>query len=167
MVTLSCQAPMCLSFGKLGGIPSLGGCVGRGGRRVPGGSTHELLCREVGWLGARALRALGASAWPTAKSTVGVRRLAPAGACHGNPIPVGSAARRMRASVHITRPLPSKSTRAGMVVMPNLANRAFPQGPAAISCGITVQLGILEKYRMVSSAKVPLETKTMVASLRH
>jgi hypothetical protein len=52
-----------------------------------------------------------------------------------------------------------------MFVTPNLANRAIPQGPATILCGITVQLGIFEKYRMVSSAKVPLETKTMVALL--
>jgi hypothetical protein len=136
------------------------------GRRAPGGSAHALLCRwGAGWLGAWSLTAPGALAGPTAKSTVGIRRLVPAGAHHGNPRPVGSAARRMRALVRITGPSPSRRTGAGMVVMLNLANRAFPRGPATVACSITVQLGILKIYCTVSSAEVLFYTKKMVALL--
>ncbi len=144
MATLLCQATLCLSSGKLGGQPLLGGSVGQCGCRAPGESAHALLCRwGAGWLGAQSLIALGALPGPTAKSTVGVRRLAPAGAHHRNPRPVGSAAWRMQASVHIIQLSPSRRTRAGMVVMPNLANRAFPRDPAIVACGIAIQLGIL------------------------
>jgi hypothetical protein len=55
----------------------------------------------------------------------------------------GSTARRTRASVHMTRPLLSRRTRAGMVVTLNFANRAFPQGPATVACGIAVHIGIV------------------------
>jgi hypothetical protein len=128
----------------LGGRPPSGGRFGRCGRRAPGGSTPALLCqRDAGWLGAWSPTALGASAGPITKSTVRFRRLVPAGACHGNPRPVGSAARQMQASVHMTRPSPSRRMRAGMVVTPNFANRAFTRGPAAFACVIAVHLGIV------------------------
>ena len=143
MTTLSCHPISCLSSVKLGGCPPSGG-GGRSGRRALNGTAPALLCRGVaGGLGARSPAKLGRIDGPTAKATVGFLCRVPAGAGHGNPSPVGSAARRARASVQMTLPLPSSRMRAGMVVTPNLSTKAFPWGPAATSCGIAFHPGIL------------------------
>ncbi len=119
ITTLSCHAISCLSSVKLGGCPPSGG-GGRSGRRALSGTAPPLLCRGVaGGLGARSPAALGPMDGPIANLTVGFVRLLPAGAGQGNPRPAGSAAKRMRASVHMTWPLPSRRTRAGMVDTPN------------------------------------------------
>jgi hypothetical protein len=138
MTTLACQAISCLSSVKLGGLPPSGGCS-RGGRRALDGTDPVLLC----WLGARSPTKLGPIEGPIAKLTIGFLRRPPAGAGQGNSRPAGSAARRLRASEQMTWPLLSRRTRAGMVVMPNLAPKALPRVPAPVACGIAVHLGIV------------------------
>jgi hypothetical protein len=101
------------------------------------------LCRGIaGGLGARSPAAIGPPDGPIANLTVGFFRLLPAGAGQGNPRPDGSAARRMRASVHMIWPLPSRRTRAGMVDTPKRVTNALPSLPAAVACGTAVHLGI-------------------------
>ncbi len=165
MTTLSCQAISCLSSVKFGGRPPSGG-GSRGGCRALTGTARALPCRGVaGGLGAWCPAARGPIDGPIANLTIGGLRRPPAGAGQGNSRPIGSAARRMRASVHMTLPLQSRRTRAGMVVTPNREAKAVPRGPSAVACGIAAHLGILSKYRMVSASEAPLEIKTMVALL--
>jgi hypothetical protein len=143
ITTLSCHAISCLSSVKLGGCPPSGG-GGRSGRRALRGTAPALLCRGIaGGLGARSPAALGPMDGPIANLTVAFARLLPAGAGQGNPRPAGSAARRMRASVHMTWPLQSRRTRAGMVDTPNRVTNALPSLPAAVACGTAVHLGIV------------------------
>jgi hypothetical protein len=131
ITTVSCHAISCLSSAKLGGCPPSGG-GGRSGRRALRETAPAFLCRgSAGGLGARSSDALGPMDGPIANLTVGFFRLLPAGAGQGNPKPDGSAARRMRASVHMTWPLQSRRTRAGMVDTPN---RVTHQCLAQSSC---------------------------------
>ena len=105
MTTLSCHAISCLSPVKLGGCPPSGG-GGRSGRRALNGIAPALLCRGVaGGPSARSPAEFGHIDGPTEKATVGFLRRVPSGAGHGNPSPVGSAARRARASVQMTLPV--------------------------------------------------------------
>ena len=142
ITTFPCHAISCLSSVKLGGCPPSGG-GGRSGRRALRGTTPTFLCRGIaGGLGARFPTALGPMDGPIANLTAGFVRLLTAGAGQGNPRPDGSAARRMRASEHMTWPLPSRRTRAGMVDTPNRVTNALPSLPAAVACGTAVHLGI-------------------------
>ena len=87
---------------KLGGCPPSGG-GGRSGRRALIGTARACLCWGfAGGLGAWVLAVCGLVGGPIANFTVGFARVLPAVAGQGNPRPDGSAARRMRASVHIT-----------------------------------------------------------------
>ena len=150
---------------KLGGCPPSGG-GGRSGRRALIGTARACLCWGfAGGLGAWVLAVCGLVGGPIANFTVGFARVLPAVAGQGNPRPDGSAARRMRASVHITCPLPSRRTRAGMVDTPNRVPNDFPSVPAAVAWGTAVHLGIEWKYRMVSASEASRETNTMVALL--
>ena len=145
MITWSCQAISCLSSVKLGDRSPSGGRGGLSELGAARGTAPALSQngRGAGWRCARSPTKCGPPGGPNAKATVDFFRRGPAGAGHGNPSPVRSAARQARESVQMTLPLPSSRMRAGMVVTPNISTKAFPRGPAAASCGIAFHLGIL------------------------
>ena len=109
--------------------------------------------------------ARGARKDSRANFTVGDLAGGSAFVAQGKMMPVGSAMKWVRASQHITFPLPSRSTRAGTVVSSKFLNSPAPRCPAAASCGMAVQYGILSKYWVVSSAETHLEMKTTVVLL--
>ncbi len=73
---------------------------------------------------------------------------------HGNPLPVRSAPSFFRPSAHMTLPLLSRRTSAGIPVTPNFHLSAAPRAPLASSCSMAAQWGhgIYAKYCLVSSA---------------
>ena len=157
IVTLSCHVLASPFPVKHGGGPRSGGwrlrlapdCLRGAGGRLSGGTSA----------------ACGALEDSHANLTFGDFAGGSAVLAQGKLMPVGFALRRMRASRHIKFPFPSRSTRAGMVVRSKNLNSPVPCCPAAASCGMAIQYGILSKYWFVSSAEAHLEMKTTVALL--
>jgi hypothetical protein len=157
IVTLSCHVLASPFPMKHGGGPQSGGwrlrlapdCLRGVGGRLRGGTSA----------------ARGALKDSRANLTFGDLAGGSAVVAQGKLMPVGSTLRQVQASRHIKFPLPSISTRAGMVVRSKKLNSPAPRCPAAVSCGMAVQFGILSKYWFVSSAEAHLEMKTTVASL--
>ncbi len=95
-------------------------------------------------------------------SPVGLMTLEPpklSGGCpladgvHRNLLPVGSAPSIFRPFMHMTLPLLSRRTSAGIVVTPNFCLSAAPRAPLASSCSMAAQWGhgIRAKYCLGSS----------------
>jgi hypothetical protein len=68
-------------------------------------------------------------------------------------------------SWHVTAPIPSKSTNAGIVTTPNLAINSWPLDPIESSWVIAVH-GMLEKYCSVFALVLHRETRTTSKGLR-
>jgi hypothetical protein len=66
-------------------------------------------------------------------------------ALHGNMIPVGSSTNCRHPSAHVSAPALSKSTRAGIVITPNMDIRSGPLAPVESERVIAVQ-GMVAKY---------------------
>ena len=158
IITLSCHVLSSPFPAKCGGGPRsrgwwprlAAGCLRDAGGRLCGGTSAACVALEDS----------------CANLTCGDLAGGSTVVAQGKLMPVGSAMRQMQGSWHIKFPLPSRSRRAGMVARSNFADSPAPRCPAAASCGMAIQYGILPKYCFVSSAEAHLEMKTTVASLR-